>query len=351
MKISILQHTHMGKNFKLVKIITAFAVIYLVWGSTYLAIRLAINTLPPFLMAGLRFTSAGLLLYSWCYWRHDVKPKLADWKKSAPAGILMMFLGNGTVTWSEQFIPSGFVALVVATMPIWMVILDWMKSNGEKPAKLTIIGIFLGLGGVALLSGLDKSLFNNQLKDIGSVIPYIIILTLAAISWAMGSLYSRNMKTSVSLQFTVSMQLIVGGMTLLLFGLLQGEWDRLDITQISLPSLSALIYLIIFGTMLAYSAYVWLLRTSTPAKVGTYAFFNPLVAIFLGWLWVDEPLTMQTILGASCILISILLVNKAKFDKRSSDILKNDKTLNHIENGGTQHDCQNLAGSCPGCKV
>ncbi len=295
------------------KKIIAFAMIYFIWGTTYLFIRLAIDTIPPFLMAGLRFTIAGILFYSWCYWRFEKKPRLIDWGHAAIPGILMFVGGNGILTWSEQFIPSGLAALIIATLPIWMVLIDWLSGKGRRPDKWTISGILLGLTGVALLTGVDESILISTTEKSWSVFFGISMLIFAAISWASGSLYSRHIKSSISLQFTISMQILVGGIMLLLISVIQDEWTILSVQQISPLSLFAVGYLIIFGTLLAYSAYIWLLRVSTPAKVGTYAFFNPLVAVVLGWLILNESITLKTVVGAGCILLSILLINKLRF--------------------------------------
>jgi len=311
------------------KKIAAFAVIYLVWGTTYLAIRLAIETIPPFLMAGMRFTIAGILFYSWCYWRFDQKPQLTDWYKAAIPGILMFVLGNGTLTWSEQFIPSGLAALIIATLPIWMVFIDWLFARGKHPDKLTIVGICLGICGVFLLSGVDDVVLISPGKHGGSVVLGILMLTFAAISWAGGSIYARNSQSSVALQFTISMQILVGGLVLILIGSIQGEWLQLNIHSISLLSIFSMSYLIFFGTLLAFSTYIWLLRVSTPAKVGTYAFFNPLIAVFLGWILIDEVLTSQTFLGAGCILIALLLVNQPRLNRKIAAQNKHYRSITH----------------------
>jgi drug/metabolite transporter (DMT)-like permease len=295
-----------------IKVIAAFGIIYFVWGTTYLAIRLAIDTIPPFLMAGIRFTTAGILLYAWCYWRYEKKPVFIDWGKAAIPGVLMFVGGNGILTWSETFLPSGLAALIIATVSIWMVVLDWLFFSKKRPDKLTLLGIAMGLVGVALLTGVgDEVLING-----GSVILGILVLTFASMSWAAGSLISRNLKSTTSLQFTISMQILAGGMALILMGSVQGEWTAVSLPAISFQSLLALSYLILPGTLLGYSAYLWLMRVSTPAKVSTYAFFNPLIAIFLGWMLVDEPLTMETIIGAFFILVSLLMVNQLRFKKK-----------------------------------
>lgn len=305
-----------GNDSQGIRIIVAFGIIYFVWGTTYLAIRLAIDTIPPFLMAGIRFTLAGILLFGWSYWRFDKKPGLSDWGKAAIPGILMFVGGNGLLTWSETFLPSGLAALIVATVSIWMVVLDWFFFSKKRPDKLTLSGIAIGLAGVALLAGLgDEVLING-----GSVILGILVLTFASMSWAAGSLVSRNLKSTTSLQFTISMQILAGGLALMVVGSLQGEWTQVSLRAISLQSVFALGYLILLGTLLAYSAYLWLLRVSTPAKVSTYAFFNPLIAVFLGSILLDEPVTLETVIGALFILLSLLLVNQIKFRKKQPSV-------------------------------
>ena len=305
-----------GSDNTKIKVIAAFGIIYFVWGTTYLAIRLAIDTIPPFLMAGIRFTLAGILLYGWSYWRFDKKPGLSDWGKASIPGILMFVGGNGILTWSETFIPSGLAALIIATVSIWMVVLDWLFFSRKRPDKLTLSGIAIGLAGVALLTGVgDEVLING-----GSIIMGILVLTFASMSWAAGSLVARNLKSKISLQFIISIQMLSGGLALLMIGSLQGEWTQVSLQIISLQSFLALSYLVLLGTLLAYSAYLWLMRVSTPAKVSTYAFFNPLIAVFLGWILLNEPITLKTIIAASFILASLLLVNKIGFNKKQTAV-------------------------------
>jgi drug/metabolite transporter (DMT)-like permease len=306
-----------------IKVIAAFTVIYFVWGSTYLGIRYAIDTIPPFLMAGTRFIIAGLLFYGWCHLRGQTRPGLPDWKKTAVMGILMVCCGNGLVTWAEQIIPSGFAALVVATVPIWMVIIDSALCARNRPDRLTLAGIGLGLAGVALLSGVDKEILVSPTDHGGSVFLGVSVLLFASISWASGSLYARKTSITTSLPYMIGMQTIVGGIVLIILGISQGEWARFSLDEISFLSISALFYLITFGTILAYSAYVWLLKVSTPAKVGTYAYFNPLIAIFLGATLANEPVTVQMLIGTGCIIVSLLMINQPKFKKiRSGSLIR-----------------------------
>jgi drug/metabolite transporter (DMT)-like permease len=240
------------ENQRLLKLL-AFITIYFVWGITYLAIRLAIDTIPPFLMAGIRFTIAGVLFFVWCLWRFDKKPGLKDWGNAAIPGILMFVFGNGSLTWSEQFIPSGLAALIIATISIWMVLLDWLIYKGKRPDKFTVAAISLGIAGVALLSTVDDKILLDSHEDGASVFGGISLLVFAAISWAAGSVYSRHIKSDVSLQFMISMQILVGGVVLILIGSFRGEWLEFSISNISFLSHMAMIYLVVFGSLLAYS--------------------------------------------------------------------------------------------------
>jgi len=314
-----MQYTIQDKMLRF-KTIVAFAVIYFIWGSTFMGIRIAIETIPPFLMAGIRFTVAGIMLFSWCSWKHEGKPELADWKHAAVSGVTMIFVGYGSLSWAQQFVPSGFAALIDATVPIWMIVLAWALSRDFSLDGLTLAGISLGLVGVALLSGVRQEILIDSSRGV-SVFFSAAVITLGAISWSAGSIYSRKLRLTVSLKYTIGMQMLVGGLALLLIGSLAGQWHQMSLKEPSLRSVIALGYLILFGTLIAYSAYIWLLHVSTPAKVGTYAFFNPLVAILLGWVLMDEPLTAQMFIGASFILISILFINQPKLMKKQAELV------------------------------
>lgn len=290
----------------------AFAAIYLIWGSTYLAIRFAMDTIPPFLMAGFRFLIAGMILFVWSYYRNKCFPNRRDWKSSSISGLLMVVGGNGIVVWAQQFVPSGLVAVMVATMPIWIVIMNWLSFDRTRPQGKTFIGIMIGLGGVALISGIDKSILISSSLPYASVMFGAIILSFAAGSWSLGSLIARHSKSKIPLLYFISLQMLSGGAVLTVFGLLKGELTLLSFQSMSALSIASFLYLITFGSIIAYSAYVWLLKVSTPEKVGSYAFFNPLVAVTLGWVFANEPINTQIILGAGAILSSVLIINQPK---------------------------------------
>ncbi|MGB5848228.1 MAG: EamA family transporter [Ignavibacteriaceae bacterium] len=318
----------MGNLSNNIKITLAFAVIYIVWGTTFLAIRFALETIPPFMMAGLRFTVAGVLLFAWVYFRNPVKIKLRHLKLPAITGLLMIFIGHGSLAWAEQFISSGFAALLCSVIPVWMVVLSWVQSRTNKPDKLTVAGIILGITGVALLTVTGNQFSISTTIGSGMIIFNILPLLLSGIIWSYASIKSREFSKELPLLYSVSVQILSGGTALLLLGIFRGEAAELSATSISFISIASMVYLVFFGTIVAYSSYVWLLKASTPAKVGTYAFFNPLIAVFLGWLIIDEPVTTVMIIGAAGILVSVLLINKPFQNKKLPKIfIPKKKTL------------------------
>lgn len=284
-------------------VVAAFAAVYLIWGSTYLGIRIAIETLPPFLMAGARFVIAGALLYGWCRLRNGAPPPgRPDWRNAATIGGLLLMGGNGSVVWAQQFIPSGLAALLVATVPLFMVVLEWLWNGAERPGIQTFGGLLLGFCGVLLLVGAPGTAGGT----IG-VLAGVVIL-FAALSWATGSIYSRRVEPPPTPRLGTAMQMLAGGGLLTVVGLVSGEAAGLDLAAVSLRSWLALAYLVVFGSLVAFSAYVWLLRVSTPDRVSTYAYVNPAVALFLGWSLAGEPLTARTLLGSAVILVSVVIV-------------------------------------------
>ena len=302
------------------KIIFAFSVIYFVWGSTYIAIRFAIDTIPPFLMAGIRFTISGLLLFLWQNRTDSLKPRLPEIRKSMLVGLLLIVGGNGILTWSEQYIPSSLAALILTMIPVWMVWLESIFVTKKRPPTITIVGILLGILGVTLLSGVDRNVLLEKAQPGSSVFFYAFMLVCAGLFWSSGSLYSRTIKSGASLLSLVSFQMLAGGVVLIILGSILGEWGQVSLKEISLLSFVSVVYLIFFGSLMTYSAYNWLLRQTSPAKVGTYAFFNPLVAVFLGWLLASEPVTTRMLVGAISILSAVVLVNQIWFFQNKSNL-------------------------------
>ncbi|NNG17934.1 MAG: drug/metabolite exporter YedA, partial [Gemmatimonadales bacterium] len=291
-------------------LILAFAAVYLVWGSTYLAIRFAIQTIPPFLMAGIRFTCAGGVLYAWCRWRGIPAPTARQWLSALIVGGLMLTAGNGLVVWAELRVPSGIAALIVATSPFWMVLLDWWWRGARRPDAAVIGGLMIGFAGVAFLV--------NPWRDGATNVDPTGALALlgAALFWAMGSIYSlRATKPASHLVFTAT-AMLCGGILLLIGGTARGEWAEFRPSAFSLQSTLGLLYLIVFGSLITYSAYVWLLRVSTPAKVSTTAYVNPVVAVLLGWMLGGEGLSSRTLVATIVIIASVVLITSARLRQR-----------------------------------
>ena len=288
-------------------LLTAFAIVYVIWGSTFLAILFAIETLPPFLMASARFLVAGSLLYAWSrFVSGAAAPSPANWRATAVVGALLLLGGNGLLVWSEQRIPSGVAALLVGTVPCFMVLIEWLRPGGSRPTGLVIAGLCLGLLGLAWLIGPDALLGGGRADLIGAV-----VVVLGSFSWAVGSIYSRHAATPPSPFLSTAMQMIGGGVALLLLSLLLGEPWAFDAGAVSLRSLLGLGYLMLFGSIVAFSAYIWLLRVSTPARVSTYAYVNPVIAVLLGWALAGEALTTRMIIAATVIVSGVALITLA----------------------------------------
>jgi drug/metabolite transporter (DMT)-like permease len=286
---------------------TAFAIVYVVWGSTYLAILFAIETLPPFLMASARFFIAGVLLYAWSRTAGGAAaPDRAQWRATVVVGVLLLLGGNGLVVWSEQRIPSGVSALLVGTVPCFMVLLDWLRPNGPRPSGLVVAGLALGLLGLVWLVGPDSVMGGGRADFFGAA-----AVVIASFSWAFGSVYSRQAPMPASPFLSTAMQMLAGSLALLAVSVVLGEPWRFDVGGVSLRSLLGFLYLVVFGSLIAFSAYVWLLRVSTPARVSTYAYVNPVVAVLLGAAFAGEALTARMIVAAVVIVSGVALITLA----------------------------------------
>jgi drug/metabolite transporter (DMT)-like permease len=287
-------------------LLAAYAAVYLIWGSTYLFISFADQTLPPFLMAGTRFVVAGALLYGWARLRHAARPSRVQWRSAAIVGLLLLVGGNGVVVVAEQFVPSGVVALLVSMVPIWIAVLDWVRPAGVRPSLSTVFGLVLGFVGVALLIGLNSG---TRSTGGGSINPlYGSIVVLAAISWAAGSLYSRTAKMPDRPLLGNGMEMLAGGGVLLVLGTATGELGQVHLHSISVRSVLALGYLIVFGSLVAFTAYIWLLQHAPVTRVSTYAYVNPVVAVVLGWAFNHEQLTGRTLIAAVVIVTGVAVI-------------------------------------------
>ncbi len=286
----------------------ALIAVYIVWGSTYLAIRFTIETIPPFLSAGIRFLISGTILFFWGCLSGDPAPKKVEWRSASIIGLLLLLGGNGGLVWAEQRIPSGIASLFIATTPLWMVLIDSLRPNGVRANWLTWLGVLVGLTGTALLANPWQShTASPPLDPIG-----IIVLLTAALSWSIGSLYSRKASLPSSPLLGIGMEMLVGSLGLFAFGTIIGEWNQFHLATISLRSLGGLAYLIVFGSGIGFVAYTWLLRNAPTPLVSTYAYVNPVVAIMLGSVVVHEPLEGIEIISALIIIGGVVLITTAK---------------------------------------
>jgi drug/metabolite transporter (DMT)-like permease len=281
----------------------AFGVVYVVWGSTYLAIRFAIETLPPFLMAGGRFLVAGGLMALWAWRRKAARSTPRQVRAAVVVGLLLLLGGNGGVVWAEQHIDSGLAALLVATVPLWVVGLESVLRWRRRPGLPLLAGIGGGLLGIGLLVGPAELAGAQRVDVLGAG-----ALVLASLLWSAGSLYASRARLPPSPRRATAWEMLAGGAGLTVLGVATGELGRLDPAAVSTTSLLAVLYLIVFGSLLAFSAYVWLLRVVPTSKVATYAYVNPVVALLLGWAMAGEELTARTLLAAAVILASVVLI-------------------------------------------
>jgi drug/metabolite transporter (DMT)-like permease len=284
------------------KLIGAFASLWVIWGSTYLAIRLAIDTLPPLLMSGVRFLVAGALLLAWVRWRGEPWPSAPQIRAAAIVGALLLLFGNGGVAWAEQFIPSGLAALIVAIVPAWMVLFDWI-GGASRPGLPVMLGLALGFLGVGVLVGPEELLGQGSLDPTAT-----LVICGGTIAWALGSIYSRHAPRPRSPRMSTAIQMLWGGLWLTLTGFLSGEHLDFDLAAVTPLSIAAWLYLVVFGSIIAYGAYVYLLQNTEPAKASTYAYVNPVIAVLLGWLVASEPLSSRVLLAVAIIIPAVALI-------------------------------------------
>ncbi|MFL5575963.1 MAG: EamA family transporter [Gemmatimonadaceae bacterium] len=294
------------------QVLAAFAAVYVIWGSTYLAIRFAIETLPPLLMAGARFTVAGALLYAWTRrpgaTERPPRPTATEWGWGALVGGLLLLGGNGAVVWAEKSVPSGVVALLVAAVPVWMVLLDWARPGGRRPGPLVIAGLLTGFAGLVALVGLGS--FSGGLSGgAGAVsIGGALVALFGSLTWAIGSIISRGAGLPRSPFLATAIEMLCGGVLLLVAGLVAGEGGGLALAHVAPRSALAWMYLVVFGSLVGFTAYVWLLGHVSAARASTYAYVNPVVAVLLGWALAGEPITARTLVSAAVIVGAVALI-------------------------------------------
>lgn len=287
-------------------IMAAFAAVYLIWGSTYLGIRFALETMPPLLMAGARWILAGGALLAWRYAATRERPAWPQVRTALVVGTLLIFGGNGLVSVAQQWVPSGITALVIAIVPVWIAVLEWAGPARVRPTPRVALGIGLGVLGVGFLVG-PAALLAVGGAGLAGLLGLGLIL-VATLSWANGSLYSRKAPRAKDLLLGVALQMVAGGVVLTVVGLAMGESARVDLAGVSLKSWLAWGFLVVFGSVVAYSAYVWLLQVVRAELVATYAFVNPIVAVILGVVLAGEPFTAGTALVAALIVAAVALI-------------------------------------------
>lgn len=305
-------------------VIIAFATVYLVWGSTYFFIRMAIQGLPPLLMGAMRFFTAGIIMLAWCIIKGEKIFIRSSLITSTIVGLLLLGGGNGVVIWVEQTLPSAMVAILVSAAPIWFVLLDKQNWGVNFRNRSTIIGLIVGFIGVLLLFGEQLGgMFGSS--NSGIKIFSMVLLIFGSISWSGGSIYSKHHPSEGSAAVNVAWQMIIAGIVFLPGSLLNHEFSGLNLSQVPVQSWLALVYLIVFGSIAAFSAYVWLLQVRPATQVSTYAYVNPVIAVALGVLFAHEHISLMQLSGLMVILISVLLINLSKYrkDKGTKDVVKN----------------------------
>ena len=288
-------------------LILAFGSIYVIWGSTSLGIRVAIETMPIFLMAAVRFLIAGAILFAWLRFRGAPAPTARQWGINAIVGTFLLLGGNGLVAWAEQFVPSGITALIIGVQPLFFVLTEWAWPGGSRPTVLTGIALLLGFAGVAWLAAPWESAVHGGLHLGG-----VTAILAACVFWAFGSIYSRHSRHGADPLLAASLQMLGGGAVLGLAALVHGDFAQLDLGAVSARSWTAFAYLIIFGSLVGFSTFVWLMKHSTPARVSTYAYVNPIVAVFLGWLVLHEPVTSRTLVASVVIVAAVVIITVQK---------------------------------------
>jgi len=292
-----------------IAVILAFAALYLIWGSTYLGILLAIQAIPPLLMAGSRFFLAGVIMLGIAHWQGAPRSSFAEWRSAFMVGACLLFFGNGGVTIAEQWVPTGLASLLVATVPIYIALLDWLSGSAPRPGLLVLLGLAGGFVGIGILVGpvwLSTPAARGEHVGAG-----MLILLFGSLVWSIGSLYSRRIPTSASPLFFSGQTMLSGGALMFIVGLLIGEGRDFDYQKIDPVSLGAFAYLVLIGAIVGYTAYIWLLRHCDPAKVATYAYVNPVVAVLLGTFFAGERLSSRTAFAAAIIIGSVALVISA----------------------------------------
>lgn len=287
------------------RLILAFAAVYLIWGSTYLGIAIAIETIPPFIMASARFLLAGAVLYGWAALTGTLRPAPRQWGWALLLGGLFFLIGNGAVVWVEQSLPSGLTALIVAMVSVWTALLEWARPGGSRPGGLVLVGIALGFAGVALLVLPGRT---GGEVAVGGV----LLLICSTFAWALASVLSRTADLPRSTALVSGMEMLAGGALLLVASAVAGEWRGFSVPQVSERSALAFLYLVLLGSLVTFTAFAWLLKVTNPNKVATAGYVNPMVAVLLGWAFAGEQLSGRTLVASVVIILSVVLIITGK---------------------------------------
>ena len=310
------------------KIWTALIALYIVWGSTYLAIRFAVETIPPFMSAGLRFLISGAILFAWRRLAGDPTPTKRQWISTAVVGTALLLGGNGLVAWAEQRVPSGIAALMVSTSPMWLVLFEALRPGGTKPGWRAICGLVIGFSGVFLLIGPAEfsGRTGTQFDTFGT-----IALLFASLLWSIGSIYSKHADMPKSSLMSTGAEMFAGAATLFIVSAGSGELNGFHLASVSLRSWLGLVYLITIGSLVGFVSYGWLLQNAPVSLMSTYAYVNPVVAVLLGNWLASEPLTFRTLLAAIIIIGSVVFINSGHGSHSISETSKEAKEALSVE--------------------
>jgi drug/metabolite transporter (DMT)-like permease len=289
------------------KLIAAFAAIYIIWGSTYLAIKYAVMSIPPFMVGAVRFLIAGALLYAWARMQSGIRPTRTQWLQGLVLGVFLLGVGNGCVVWAQQRTPSGITALIVAIVPLLVVLIEWLRPGGRNPGKSVLLGVFIGLAGMALLIGPSAFMGAGDIQPIAA-----LVLLMGSLSWSAATVYGKRVAVPPVPLLAAALQLLGGGLSLTVVSLVAGELGELQLQQIPLRAVLSVVYLIVFGSIIAFSAYSWLLRVASPTRISTYAYVNPIVAMLLGWGVAGEQMSVRVLIAAAIVLAGVALITRRK---------------------------------------
>src|SRR5712692_5637672 len=308
-------HTHRPKW----KTLLAFAIIYFVWGSTFLAIRVGVREVPPFLLAAMRFLIAGLVLYGWMIAHGERSPSGRQWTSASLLAILIFVFDYGLLFWAEQRVPSGIAAVMMATIPVFMALSEIILLGTQRVTLRLALALLIGIGGVAVLMSRSLTLGGVPIDMKGAV-----ALIVASMSWSVSSALTRKLPLPPSKVMSSGAQMLAGGVLLALTAAALGEFRNFHPSTVSRGAWLSLLYLIVAGSIIAFTAYVWLIHHESPTKVGTYAYVNPVVAVLLGYLLGGEALALRTILGTAFVLISVVVITMTPAKKPVATLLVQD---------------------------